>query len=93
MKILEQLWYDGLRPSELLSPTDKNYREHLDLVVENEEKLLSMLPDEVKEAYENFSDSRVDLLVTERARIFITGFRLDAKIMLEVMEQEDVAKK
>ena len=93
MKILEQLWYDGLRPSESLSTTDKLYRERLDLVVENEEKLLSMLPDEIKEAYENFSDSRVDLLVTERAKIFITGFRLGAKIMLEIMEQEEAAKK
>ena len=93
MKILEQLWYNGLHPSESLSPTDKRYRECLDLVIENEEKLLSMLPDEIKEAYDKFTDSRVDLLVTERAKIFITGFRLGAKIMLEIMEQEEVANK
>ena len=93
MKILEQLWYNGLRPSESLSSTDSRYRKQLDLVVENEDKLLSMLPDEIKEVYENFSESRADLSVTERARIFITGFRLGAKIMLEVMEQEESAKK
>ena len=82
MKILEQLWYDGLRPSETLS-LDSNYKKCLDLTVENEEKLLSMLSDEAKEVYEKFDDSREELSVTERARIFTAGFRMGARIMLE----------
>ena len=87
MKILDQLWYDGFHPSENLS-SDSQYKKHLKLVVENEDNLLSMLPDEAKEAYEKCTDSKEELSVTERAQIFTAGFRLGAKIMLEVMQGE-----
>ena len=87
MKILEQLWYDGLHPSEDL-PLDRLCREYFDEITENEEKLLTLLPEEVKEAYEKCTDSKEELAVTDRAKIFAAGFRLGAKIMLEVMEEK-----
>lgn len=85
MKILEQLWYDGLRPSESLT-SDSDYKNHLYIVLENEDKFLSMLPEEVRETYEKLDSSREELSVTERAQIFTAGFRMGARIMLEVME-------
>ena len=87
MKILEQLWYDGLRPSETLT-SDKSCKKHLAETVENEDKLLLMLPDDAKEIYEKYTDSREELAVTDRAKIFTAGFRLGAKIMLEIMQEE-----
>lgn len=88
MKILEQLWYNGLRPSESLT-TDSSYKKYLEETIENEDKLLQLLSEEAIQAYEKLDGSREGLSVTERANIFITGFRMGAKIMLEVMEQED----
>ena len=88
MKILEQLWYDGLYPNETKLPTDNRYLKQLDTVIESEDKLLSMLPDEAKETYENLTDSKEELSAVDRAKIFVTGFRLGASIMLEVMEQD-----
>ena len=88
MKILEQLWYDGLYPSEAKPSSDSRYLEQLAVVVEMEDKLLSLLPEEAKEAYEKCADSKEELSVTDRAKIFTAGFRMGARIMLEVMEQE-----
>lgn len=88
MKILEHLWYDGLHPSEARINSDSRYLKQLAAVTEMEEKLLSLLPDELKEAYEKYTDSREELSVTDRANIFTAGFRLGAKIMLEVMQED-----
>ena len=88
MKILEQLWYDGLYPSEAKASSDPQYLKQLNTVLENEDKLLKMLPEEVREAYEKCADSKEELSVTDRAKIFTAGFRMGARIMLEVMEQE-----
>ena len=52
-----------------------------------EEKLLALLPDEVKEAYEKCTDSKEELAVTDRAGIFTAGFRMGARIMLEIMQE------
>ena len=89
MKILEQLWHNGLCPSESLPSTDSSYRKHLNAVIKNDEKLRSMLSDEAKEVFEKFDESKEEMAAIDRSKIFTAGFRLGAKIMLEVMEQED----
>ena len=88
MKILEQLWNNGLHPSETKLPSNSRYHKHLDTVTENEEKLLSMLSEEAKEAYKKYIDSREEMSATDNANIFITGFRMGARVMLEVMQEE-----
>ena len=47
-----------------------------------------MLPDDVKEIYKKYTDSREELAAIDNAGIFIKGFRLGARIMLEVMEEK-----
>ena len=89
MKILEQLWYDGLYPSEAKHSSDTRYLKQLAAVTEMEDKLLSILPEEAKEAYGKCADSKEELSVIDRASIFTAGFRMGARIMLEVMEQEN----
>ena len=89
MKILEQLWHNGLCPSESLPPTDSSYHKHLDEVLKNDEKLRSMLSDEAKEVFEKFDESKEEMAAIDRSKIFAAGFRPGAKIILEVMEQED----
>lgn len=89
MKIIEELWYDGLHPSETKLHSDSSYRKHLEAVIKNDEKLRSMLSDEAKEVFEKFDESKEEMAAIDRSKIFTAGFRLGAKIMLEVMEQED----
>lgn len=88
MKILEQLWYDGLYPSETRLHSDDPYSAQLDAVIKDEEKLLKMLPEEAKEAFEKLNDSKEELAAVDRSKIFTAGFRLGAKIMMEVMQDD-----
>lgn len=88
MKILEQLWYDGLHPSEIRLHSDGPYSAQLDAVIKDEEKLLKMLPEEAKEAFEKLNDSKEELAAADRSKIFTAGFRLGARIMLEIMEDK-----
>lgn len=89
MKILEQLWHDGLYPSEAKPASDSRYLKQLDAVTEMEDRLLSAIPENAKELYEKYTDIREELSAADRAGIFTAGFRMGARIMLEVMEQED----
>lgn len=89
MKILEQLWYDGLCPSETKLSSDLQHLKQMNILLEDEERLLKVLPDDVKEIYKKYTDSREELAAIDNAGIFIKGFRLGAKIMLEIMEQQE----
>lgn len=88
MKILDQLWYDGLYPSETKPSSDSRYLKQLAKVTEMEDKLLSLISEEAKEAYEKYTDSKEELSSINRAGIFAAGFRMGARIMLEVMEDK-----
>ena len=48
MKILEQLRFDGLYPGEAKNSSDPRHLKQLNAVIEDEDKLLKMLPEEVK---------------------------------------------
>ena len=88
MKTLEQLWYDGLCPSETKLSSNLQHLKQLNILLEDEERLLKMLPDDAKEIYKKYTDSREELAAIDHAGIFITGFHLGAKIMLEIMEEK-----
>ena len=88
MKILDQLWYDGLYPSKTKPSSDSRYLKQLAAVTEKEDKLLSLISEGAKEAYEKYTDSRGELSAADRAKIFTAGFRMGARIMLEVMEDK-----
>ena len=88
MKILDQLWYDGLYLSETKPSSDSRYLKQLAAVMEKEDKLLSLISEEAKESYEKYTDSREELSAADRAKIFTAGFRMGARIMLEVMEDK-----
>lgn len=88
MKILEQLWYDGLYPSETKLSSDSQSLKQINILLEDEERLLKMLSDDAKETYKKYIDSREELATIDNAGIFTAGFRLGAKIMLEVMEEK-----
>ena len=86
MTILEQLWYETLHPTEIKKQPTPEYSKLTEIMGESEIKLLHLLTDEGKELFHKFSDSQSSLNDMEECDIFIKGFRLGAKIMLEIME-------
>lgn len=51
MRILEELWYGNIEPTEYDTSSCKEYHETLKLINRNEEKLLAIMTDEQKELF------------------------------------------
>ena len=88
MKILEKIWYETLHPAEITKKPTHEYSNQTDIMGESEIKLLHLLTDEGKELFHKYSDSQSSLNDMNQCDIFINGFRLGARLMLEIMEEE-----
>ena len=89
MNILEELWYGRINPSLRTQPDDKLASELTEQIVEKEEELDALLSDEAKKILDQMRDTQLDLLTSNERKAFISGFRLGARIMLEVMDRSD----
>ena len=90
MKILEELWYGRINPSQRTQPDDKSASELTEQIVEKEDELDALLSDEAKEILDQMRDKQLDLSTSNERKAFISGFRLGARIMLEIMDEADV---
>ena len=79
MRILEEFWYGNIEPTE--------YKKLLELICRNEEKLQATMTDEQKELFSRYTDAVREHQMTTDCLIFQNGFKLGARIMLEVMEE------
>lgn len=86
MTILEHLWYETLHPAEVIKQPTSEYSELTNIMGESEIKLLHLLTDEEKELFHKYSDSQSTLNDMNQCDIFINGFRLGARLMLEIMD-------
>ena len=89
MKILEELWYGRINPSQRTQPDDKSASELTEQIVEKEDELAPLLSDEANEVLEQMREKQLDLSTANERKAFISGFRLGARIMLEVMDETD----
>ena len=87
MKILEELWYGNIEPTEYDTCPCAEYKEALQLISRNEEKLQATMTDEQKELFEKYTDCVRENQVITDCLIFQNGFKLGARMMLEVMEE------
>lgn len=85
MNILEELYYGNVFPSEKCAELNKQTKELLNLQNRNEEKLMLTLTDEQKETFEKFKDCNREFSEISERRSFILGFKLGARIVIEVM--------
>ena len=88
MKILEELWYGNILPHER-DVAPKSRLECLGrLIVRNEEELDPLLSEKAKEVFEKLMENQADRTRLNECEAFVCGFRLGAKIMLEVMDDD-----
>ena len=87
MSILEKLWCGDIEPTEYDTSSCKEYKELLHLINRNEEKLRATMTDEQKELFEKYTDCVRENQVITDCLIFQNGFKLGARMMLEVMEE------
>ena len=92
MNILEELWYGRINPSQRSQPDDKSASELTEQIVEKEDEFVPLLSDEAKEILEQMREKQLDLSTSNERKAFISGFRLGARIMLEIMGWTEIPK-
>ena len=86
MRILEEFWYGNIDPTEYDTSSCKEHKKLQELICRNEEKLRATMTDEQKELFEKYTDWVLENQVITDCLIFQNGFKLGARMMLEVME-------
>lgn len=87
MKLLEELWYGNIEPTDFDADAGKDYKEALRLISRNEEKLQATMTDEQKELFSRYMDCVREHQSMAECLLFQNSFRLGARIMLEVMAE------
>ena len=84
MNILEEFWYGNIEPAEYDISPSKEYKEMLQLISRNEEKLLTTMTDTQKELFTKYADCVREYQVMAECMLFQNSFRLGAQMMLAV---------
>ena len=85
MYVLDKLWRDGISPSERYVRPGSEYQKTSTRRNEEMERLLELLSPEAKEQMEVVETLRYDLAMLSEEDVFIYGFRLGARLMLDIM--------
>ena len=87
MKLLEEFWYGNIELTEYDTSSYTEYKKLLELICRNEEKLQATMTDEQKELFSRYTDAVHEHQMTTDCLIFQNGFKLGARMMLEVIEE------
>lgn len=85
MNTLEDLYYGNLFPQEKCARLDDEVNELLKLLNRNEEKLVATMTEVQKETFEKYKDCNREISEICEREIFLNGFRLGAKIIVDVV--------
>lgn len=86
MRILEEFWYGNIEPTEYDTAACKEYKEALNLINRNEEKLLATMTEEQKELFSRYTDALHEHQAIAECLLFQSSFKLGARMMVEIME-------
>lgn len=85
MYVLDKLWRGEITPSERMVRPGSDYQKTSSQRNAEMKRLLELLSPEAKEQLEMVETLRYDMNMLSEEDVFICGFRLGARIMLDVM--------
>ena len=85
---LQDLYYGRISPYEMSISTAPEYQKLKALADKNEDLLRETLSDEQKELLEKLTECITDISSISERDMFIAGFRLGVKLMIDVMKNE-----
>ena len=88
MKIIEDLYYGRIAPYEMSISATPEYQKLKALADRNEDLLRESLSDKQKELLEKLIETVTDISSISERDMFIAGFRLGVKLMMDVMKDE-----
>ena len=86
MNIIEDLYYGRIAPYEVSMTATPEMEKLKALATENEDLLRASLSDEQKEQLEKLTESVTDISSVSEREMFIIGFRLGVKLMIDVLK-------
>lgn len=81
--ILLELFQGEITPLERYAATLKEYKEQWDNTLKSENSFVKKLDDPLRAEFEKLMDDHFDLIPLEMSDVFVEGFRIGARIMLE----------
>ena len=90
MSILEEFWYGNLDPAEYDASSSEEYKELLQMISRNEEKLLATMTDAQKDLFSRYQDCVREFQAMAECLLFQNSFRLGAKMILDIMKEVSV---
>ena len=88
MNTIQDLYYGRISPYEMSISTAPEYQKLKALADKNEDLLRKTLSDEQKELLDKIIESFTDISSVSERDMFIAGFRLGMKLMIDVMKDE-----
>ena len=88
MNILEEFWYGNLDPAEYDTSPSLEYKELLQLISRNEEKLLATMTDTQKDLFSRYQDCVREFQAAAECLLFQNSFCLGAKMMMAIYEEQ-----
>ena len=88
MNTIQDLYYGRISPYEMSISTTPEYQKLKALANKNEDLLRESLSDEQKELLDKLIESFTDISSVSERDMFIVGFRLGVKLMIDVMKDE-----
>ena len=89
MHILEDLWGGKINLHERGFPS-KQYAKAMQKLSNCGEKLMGVLNEEQNKLFEEYRDNQLEVSIIADCASFIDGFRLGAKIMLDVLTEGEM---
>ena len=88
MNTIQDLYYGRISPYEMSISTAPEYQKLKALTNRNEDLLKETLSDEQKELLDKLIESITNISSISERDMFIAGFRLGMKLMIDVMKDE-----
>ena len=88
MNTIQDLYYGRVSPYEMSISTVPEYQKLKALADRNEDLLRESLSDEQKELLDKLIETVTDISSISERDMFINGFRLGMKLMMDVMKDE-----
>ena len=88
MNTIQDLYYGRVSPYEMSISTVPEYQKLKALADRNEDSLRESVSDEQKEMLDKLIETVTDISSISERDMFINGFRLGIKLMIDVMQDE-----
>ena len=86
MGVISELWYGNIEPQDRTIPHDKEYKQLLKRICDYEEQFRGIFSPEQQKDFEDYENATISVTAISEEASVVEGFRLGAKMILEVLQ-------